>query len=384
MAMNDTAEAVIIGGGIIGCATAFELAERGMKDVIVLEKDYLTAGSTGRCAAGVRQQWGLEMNIRLARGSCKMLERLEEELQYPYSIEFNQSGYLVLAFSAAQMRQFERNVRVQRSIGTPSRVVDLEEAREVVPHLRTDELVGATFCPEDGHANPFHTTMAYAQAARRLGVQISTRTEATGIDTSGSRVVGVETDRGYISTPIVYNAAGPYSRRVAAMAGVGIPVYSERHQILVTEPVAPYQGPMVISLEHGIYCQQTPHGSFITGLGDPSEARGINCEATWEFAEELAHMVVGILPPLAELRVVRQWAGQYNITPDAQPILGGISGLDGYHMAVGFSGHGFMVGPMTARLMAQTITGEKPDMDISMLDLGRFEREELIHEPSVV
>ncbi len=382
--MTDTAEAVIIGGGITGCATAYELAQRGMDDVVVLEKDYLTAGSTGRCAAGVRQQWGLEMNIRLSRASCKMLEVLEETLDYPQSIEFNQSGYLILAFSEEQMRQYEKNVEVQNRLGTPSRILDVDEIEEIVPHVCTDAVVGASFCPEDGHANPFHTTMAYANAARRLGVDIRTRTEATGIDIVDGRVVGVETDGGYISTPLVYNAAGPYSGRIAAMAGIDIPVYSERHQIMVTEPVAPFQGPMVISLEHGVYCQQTPHGSFVTGLGDPSEPRGINCDATWEFAEQLAHMVVSILPPLADLRMVRQWAGQYNITPDAQPILGGAPGLEGYQMAVGFSGHGFMVGPMTAHLMAQKITGEEPDMDISMLDLGRFEREELIHEPSVV
>ncbi len=382
--MVETAGAVIIGGGITGCATAYELAKRGLTDVVLLEKDYLTAGATGRCAAGVRQQWGLEMNIRLARGSCKILETLEEDLDYPHSIEFKQGGYLLLAFSVELLEQFRKNIKLQNELGVPSREVSIEEAQQIVPHLCTDELVGATFCPEDGHANPFHTTMAYAHAARNLGVDIRTRTRVTGIDVSEGRVVGVQTDRGYISTEIVYNAAGPHSGPVAAMAGIEIPVYSERHQILVTEPVKPYQGPMVISFERGWYCQQTPHGAFIAGLGDPSEPRGINNEATWQFAEFLAHEILRILPSLKELRVVRQWSGQYNITPDAQPILGGVRGLEGYYMAVGFSGHGFMVAPMTARLMAQMITGEEPDMDIGMLDLERFERGELILEPNVV
>ena len=382
--MAETAGAVVIGGGIIGCATAYELAKRGLTDIIVLEKDYLTAGATGRCGAGIRQQWGLEMNIRLSRGSCKMLEALGEELDYPHGIEFKQGGYLLLAFSDAQMRQFEKNVEVQNRLGVPSRAVSVAEAKEIVPHLRTDELVGATFCQEDGHANPFHTTMAYAKAAERLGAEIRTRTKATGIDVREGKVAGVMTDDGYISTDIVYNAAGGHSQVVAGMVGIDLPVYSERHQILVSEPVELIQGPMVMSFERGIYCQQAPHGSFIMGLGDPSEPKGFNSESTWQFAEHMAHTAISILPLLSELRVVRQWAGLYNIPPDAQPILGGVPDLEGYYMAVGFSGHGFMVGPMTAKLMAQMIVGEEPDMDISMLDLGRFERGELIHEPSVV
>lgn len=384
MDMGETAGAVVIGGGIVGCATAYELARLGMHDVVLLEKDYLTAGSTGRCGAGVRQQWGLEMNVRLSRHSCEMLETLEDDLDYPHSIEFKQGGYLILAFSEKLMEQFRKNVALQNRLGTPSRLVSPEEAREIVPHLVTEDLVGATFCPEDGHANPFHTTMAYAQAARRLGVDIRTRTRATDIAVSGDRVVGVHTDRGHIATEAVFNAAGPHSAYVAEMVGVAIPVYSERHQILVTEPVEPYQTPMVISFEYGMYCQQTPHGSFVMGLGDPSEPRGINMQATWEFAEEVAHKVLGVMPALGELRVVRQWSGLYNITPDAQPILGGVRGLDGYYMAVGFSGHGFMLAPMTGRLMAQMILGEPMDMDITMLDLERFERGELIREPNVV
>ena len=382
---EERAEVVIIGGGIIGCATAYELAKLGMTDVIVCEKDYITAGATGRCGAGVRQQWGLEMNIRLSRSSYKILENLNEELDYDGDIEFKQGGYLVLAYSDAQMEQFRKNVQLQNRIGTPSRTVTVEEASDIVPHLNTEPLVGATFCPEDGHADPFHTTMAYAKAAQRLGVTIKTQTEVTDIEVEGDEVQGVHTaDGDFISADMVLNAAGPYSGPVADMAGVDIPVYSERHQILVTEPVDRYQGPMVISFEHGIYCQQTPNGSFIMGLGDPNEPKGFDIETSWQFMEHMSHSVLDILPPLADLRVVRQWSGLYNITPDAQPILGGIPGLQGYYMAVGFSGHGFMVGPMTAVLMAQMMTDTEMDMDISMLDLGRFERGDLIHEPSVV
>jgi len=382
--MRKTAEVAIIGGGIIGCALAYELARLGLRDVVLFEKDYLTAGSTGRCGAGVRQQWGLEMNIRLARGSCKILETLAEDLEYEPGIEFKQGGYLVLAFGRAQLDQFKKNVALQNSIGTPSRLLTPGQAAEIVPHLDVSLIDGATFCAEDGHANPFHTTMAYARAARRLGVEIRTYTEVTGLKVRGDRVTGLTSTAGDLDCGLVFNAAGGYSQKVAAMAGVDLPVYSERHQILVTEPVNPVQGPMVISFTHGLYCQQVPHGSFIMGLGDPHEPKGFNIGHSWQFMEEVARKVIELLPPLAELRVVRQWSGLYNITPDAQPILGGVPGLDGYAMAVGFSGHGFMIGPMTARLMAQHIAGEPMEMSIDMLDIGRFDRGELIREPSVV
>lgn len=368
----------------MGCALAYELSQQGISDVILCEKDYLTAGSTGRCGAGVRQQWGLEMNIRLARGSCKILETLQENLGYPYDIEFKQQGYLMLAFDSDTMRQFEKNVRLQNELGTPSVLLTPIEAQKHVPHLCIDRLVGAAFCREDGHANPFHTTHAYAYAARRAGVDIRTQTRVQNIDVVDGRVRGVMTDRGYIETPMVFNAAGAYSGQVARMVGISLPVYTERHQILVTEPINRMQGPMVVSLSHHLYCQQTPHGAFVLGLGDPSEPRGINHEATWQFLESAAVRVLDIMPSLAPLRVVRQWSGGYNITPDSQPILGGAPGLTGYAMAVGFSGHGFMVAPMTARLMAQSLTGQEPELSIDLLDMGRFDRGELILEPSVV
>ncbi len=332
----------------------------------------------------MRQQWGTEMNCRLARASIKIFEQLEEMLDYPRSIEFKQEGYLILAFTPAEARQFEANVRLQRSLGVPVTLMDARGAKEIVPHLVVDRVVAATFCPEDGHINPFLATDAYARAARRRGVDIRLWTEVTGILVNNGRVKGVHTNRGFIHCPVVVNAAGPYSQLVAAMAGVDIPVYSERHQILVTEPVQPMQGPMVISFHHGFYCQQTPHGSFIMGVGDPHEPKDFDVGHSWQFLEQVCARVRELLPGLLKLHLVRQWSGLYNITPDAQPILGGVPGLEGYWMAVGFSGHGFMLAPITGKIMAQLILGEQPEIDVSMLGLDRFERGELIREPSVV
>ncbi|HBI55564.1 MAG TPA: FAD-dependent oxidoreductase [Firmicutes bacterium] len=381
---KNTAEVVIIGGGISGCATAYYLAKLGVTDIVVIEKDFLASGSTGRCGAGVRQQWGLKMNVLLSKESIKAYETLNEELDTGLDIEFKQEGYLMLAYTEKMVEQYKKNVALQKALGIEVELITSEEAKEIVPYLNTEGLLAATFCPTDGHINPFITTNSYAEAARRLGVRILTFTEVTGIDVEKGRVVAVETTKGKIFTNKVLNAAGGYSREVAAMAGVKLPTHPERHQILVTEAVAPVQGPMVISLHHGIYCQQAPHGSFIMGFGDPNELKEHVITSTWHFLEEMAAKILPLLPPLAELRVVRQWAGLYNMSPDAQPILGEVPQLQGFYNAVGFSGHGFMLGPVTGRLMAELISGRQPHMDISPLSLERFEKGELLREPSVV
>jgi sarcosine oxidase subunit beta len=168
------------------------------------------------------------------------------------------------------------------------------------------------------------------------------------------------------------------------MAGIDLPIHSERHQILITEPVEQMQRPMVMSFHHNLYAQQTPHGSFIMGLGDPNEQPGYNINATWQFMHEMAEKITWLLPPLRDIRVVRQWAGLYNMTPDRTPIIGAAPSVSGFHMAVGFSGHGFMLSPITGVLLAEEILGLPLSLPIDKMDLGRFERGELFREPSVV
>jgi len=382
--MNKTASVVIVGGGISGCAIAYTLAKKGVKDIVVIERDYLSSGATGRCGAGVRMQWGTEMNCKLAKYSIEFFERANEELEYEYDIEFKQGGYLIVASTEKEVNQFKKNIALQNSLGIPSRLLTPKEAKEIVPHMDETKIIAATFNPKDGHLNPFHTTQAYANAAVRLGVEIMKYTTVTGIKVENGKVVGVETDKGYISTPVVVNAAGGYSQLIAKMVGIDLPVYSERHQILVTEPVAPMQGPMFMSFSLNIYCQQTPHGSFIMGRGDANEPRDLRITSSWHFMEEMAKTCTELLPPLKELRVVRQWSGLYNISPDRQPIYGPVKEVEGFYLACGFSGHGFMFGPVTGVVMAAAILGETPTIPVHMLDKDRFERGELLLEPSVV
>lgn len=382
--MIKTADVVIIGGGISGCSIAYNLAKKGVKNIIVLEKRFLASGSTGRCGAGIRQQWGTEMNCRLSMESIKFFETANEELEYDGDIEFKQGGYLLVSSTEKEDMQFKKNVELQKSLGITVDFLTPKEAAEIVPYLNTDMISSATFCPDDGHLNPFLTTDAYAKAARRLGVKIYTFTEVIGIKTENGKIKGVITNKGEISTNIVVNAAGGYSKLIADMVNIDIPVYAERHQILVTEPVEPMQGPMVMSFSLNIYCQQSPHGSFIMGRGDDNEPRDLRITSSWQFLDEMAKTVTELLPPIGDLRVIRQWAGLYTMTPDKHPIYGPVKNLEGFYLAIGFSGHGFMLGPMTGLLMAEQILGEKNTIDISKLSLERFEKGELVFEPSVV
>jgi len=381
--MKNKAEIVIIGGGVIGASIAYSLADKGMKDIVVLEKNYIASGSTGSCGAGIRQQWGTKMNCILSKKSMEIFENLNEILKVKRNIELKQGGYLLLAYSEKEFKQFKENIKLQNSIGIPSQLLTVKEAKEIVPQLNGEGIKGATYCPTDGHINPFRVNQAYVEAARRKSVQFYTYTSAQDIITQNNEIKSVVTDRGVIETNKVVNAAGGFSKEVSLMAGIDIPTKSERHQILVTEQVNPILKPMVMSFSYNIYCQQIPDGSFVMGYGDPDEQYSHNIKSSWQFLEEMAKKATYLLPFLKDIRVIRQWAGLYNITPDAQPILDASDELKGFFMAVGFSGHGFMIAPFTGVLMAEMILGEKLSMDIK-LDLKRFEHDRLILEPSVV
>lgn len=384
--MRKKANAVIIGGGIHGCSIAYHLAKKGFSDVVLLEKDYLASGGTGRSAAGIRHQFGTEINIRLAAASVKMMENLVQETDYPHDISLLQGGYMMLAYAETQLEQFKKNAQLQNDLmGVNTQILSVEEVAKIVPGINREGLYGASFNARDGHIDPFHATQAYADAARRLGVEIRTNTEVAGINTQSGRVTGVVTAKGeVIETPIVVNAAGPHGALIGKMVGLDIPLYPERHQILVTEPLEMFLPCMVISFTHGTYFKQTPHGSLLMGVGDPEhEVKDFNEESTWQFLKDVAQKITFHLPILKEVRVVRQWSGLYDITPDHQAILGD-TGIEGFYLDIGWSGHGLQLGPVVGKLMAQVISGEQPDIDISVMHLDRFKTGKLIPEPACV
>jgi sarcosine oxidase subunit beta len=264
MTLERTADVVVIGAGVQGCSIAYNLAKMGVKDVVVLEKGTICSGSTGRCGAGIRAQWGTEMNCRFGLAAVEKFEQLHEELGMDCGL--NQSGYLMVAYKESEFDQLQKSMKLQNSLGIDTRVVSYSEAREICPGLAADDAVGFTFHNRDGHADPFLTTFAYMEAAKRLGVTFHRFTEVTDVKTVSGRIAGVVTNRVRIDAPVVVNAAGGYSQIIANMAGSEYPIFSERHEIIITEPVEPgVCPPMLMSFSGNYYIQQRPHGSIIGG-----------------------------------------------------------------------------------------------------------------------
>jgi sarcosine oxidase subunit beta len=383
MTLKRTADVVIVGGGVQGCATAYNLAKMGVKDIVVLEKGTICSGSTGRCGAGIRAQWGTEMNCRFGLACVEKFEQLHEELGMDCGL--NQSGYLMVAYKDSEFEQLKKSMKLQNSLGINTRVVDYSEARQICPGLAADDAVGFTFHHRDGHADPFLTTFAYMEAAKRLGVVFYRFTEVKDVKTVAGKVAGVVTDKGEIDAPVVVDAAGGYSQFIAKMAGVDIPNFSERHEIIITEPVEPgVCPPMLMSFSGNYYIQQRPHGSIIGGCSPEGHPEDFEMGTSWDFLELMSKKFVKLLPRTRGVRVVRQWSGLYNMTPDKQPVLCEADNVKGFYLNCGYSGHGFMFAPISGELLAQKIVGKDPWIPIEQLHYNRFERGELLIEPAVV
>ena len=380
--MSKHINTLIVGGGISGLSIAYHLASAGVKDILVLDQGYFANGATGRCGAGVRQQWATKQNCLLAKASMTFFEQATEILKYE-DMELRQGGYLIVATTPSEVAQFKKNVQLQNSLGIPSEFIDKEKALQIVPHLNPDAFLSATFNQSDGHLNPFKTSEAFYLAAKRKGVTFNFYEAVLAIKKEDGAFV-VTTNKDVYHAQKVVNAAGGYAYEIGAMVGCELPVYSENHQILATEPVEHFQDPMVMSFSKNIYCQQVPHGAFLIGRSDPHVPRGHDVGSTPEFLRAMSKTVMDLLPKIGKLRVVRSWGGSYNMSPDAQPILGATE-VDNFYVACGFSGHGFMLATMVGLLVSEIITNKPPSMDIDFLSLKRFEDIESIKiEQSVV
>ena len=377
-------DVIIIGGGIIGCATAFELAKRGITDVLLIEKRFLTSGASGRCGAGIRQQWGSELNARIALESTNIFEHLEEYTGYSRNCGLHQGGYLLVAYTEKEWDQFQKNLEVQHKLGIDSYAVDIPQIKEICPGINTEGMYGGTFCQKDGHADPFQCTQAYATGAASMGVKFLTYTEVTGLLTEGGKITGVETTRGNFEAKTVINCANVHAPELAKMVGEDVPVISERHQALITEKYAPVLDCMVMSFVKSYYVQQEPNGSFLMGIGTKNEDPSVNFKSSWQFLEENCAVMCDALPFLRKTKVIRQWAGQYDMSPDCNPVIDEAAEAKGFWTVCGFSGHGFMVAPRIGILMANKIAGMDDSMDIAMFSKERFKTGKLLLEPAVV
>jgi len=381
--MESRTDVVIVGGGVNGCAIAYYLSKLGV-NVSVIERNYLGSGATGSCGAGIRQQWSTKENTELAIQSVHMFEQLSDELGE--DIEFSQGGYLIINHTEEELVQSKKNVKMQKTLGLDVSMVSVDEITDIVPVLDVKgmESVGATFCPTDGHANPFKTTFAYAHAAEQLGATIHTHTLVKDIKTKNNQVSEVLTDKGSVKTRWVVDAAGAWSSKIAEMVGILIPNKPFRKEVLATERLEPLFKAMVISFKDGIYFSQQPEGNIVGGIPIPEQRSGFYELPTFSFIQHMSKTLTRYAPALRDINMLRHWTGYYDVTPDARPILGEDSKVRGFVHCHGFSGHGFMLSPMVSRMLAEYIAKGNESSVLKRLRLNRYEDEDIDMEQNVV
>ncbi|MCJ7654167.1 MAG: FAD-binding oxidoreductase [Dehalococcoidia bacterium] len=371
--MGKSTEVIIIGAGVIGCSIAYHLAKMGCHDVIVLEKSYIGSGSTEKCAGGIRQQFATEVNIKLSMESVKFFERFEEETGY--TADFRQYGYLMLATTADEVKQFKGNVALQQKLRVDVRLISPQDARKILPQLNVKDVLSATFCPTDGYADPYSVVHGFARAAKSLGVKILEGTPITDIILERDKVTGVVTPGGRYYAPVVVNATGPWAKEIGRMLGIDIPVAAHKRHIFVTEPVKELQKnlPMIIEFKNGFWFRREGK-CLVFGMRNPDETESYDISIDWEFfSAHLAVVASNRLPLLNNVGIMRAQAGLHEDTPDANAILSTVPEVEGLYLACGFSGHGFMHSPAVGRIMAELILGKGSALPgISPLSLQRF------------
>lgn len=381
--MRDRASVVVIGGGIMGLSTAYNLAKNhGVRDVVVLEKSYLCSGASGRNGGGVRAQFSSETNVRLMQESLRICRAFAGEMKI--NVWFRQGGYLFLVRDEEGRRALEGSVKVQNECGHPTRLLTPKEAQRIVPELELEGVVAAAYNPEDAVVFPWPFVWGYARAAEDLGVQISTFTEVLGFETSGRRIEAVVTTRGKIATSRVVNACGAWSPQVASMLGVSLPNKPHRHEICSSEPLKPWLTPLVADLSNGLYFSQSTRGEIVGGISNHDVPEGIDQRSSHAFLALYARALVKTAPVLGSVKVLRQWAGCYDLTPDQNPIVGQVDEVEDFFQASGFMGHGFMMAPVIGKLLAQHIA---EGTDLPLFDrwsLRRFKEGRLLRESMII
>ena len=369
-----SADVAIIGGGIIGASIAYHLAVRGVKKVVVLEREEaLGTGSTAKCAGGVRLQFSTPVNVEMSRLSIAAFDRFEDEMGE--TIDFERNGYLFVLTKQSDLEMFRRNAEKQRELGVPVEVLTPEEARSIVPGLNIDDLVGATFCGADGFANPHAIVQGYAKNARKLGVEIARSSEVTGMEIEGRRVRAVTTLDDRWELDWVVNAAGPWARSVGAMAGLEVPVDPVKRQYFITTPMdwISDRFPLLIDWGSGVYMHKVS-GGLLIGESDPDEPPGFNQQVDWEFLAEVTEHAIARVPRIEEAEIQSTVAGLYEVSPDHNAILGTVPELDNFVCANGFSGHGMQHAPAVGLVTSELIVdGAVSSIDIAPYAIERFQ-----------
>src|SRR6266849_593313 len=374
MAQPKTASVVIIGGGVVGCSIAYNLARRGQRDVVVHERETVGSGTTSKAAGGIRAQFSTETEIRFSLESLRVLQNFTEE--FGVDPGFKQIGYLFLVSDEKALRGFETRIALQRRLGVDVRVITPKDAQAIVPALHVDDLIAAVWGPQDGLAGPAEVTQGFAKRARELGAGIVEGVEVTAIDVAGGKVHGVRTTQGEIASPVVINAAGPTAARVGRLAGVTLAVFPRRRHIFFTEPFPELPGPVPLTTDRasGFYFRKEME-QLLLSPGDVEDVgEDLVAHVDWGRVEETVEQALHRLPIVEKAGVAGGWAGLRPLTPDDHAIIGWAPGIDGLFLAVGFGGHGFQHSPATGRYVAEWLLDGKPSLDLSLFDPSRFAR----------
>jgi sarcosine oxidase subunit beta len=384
----ETADVVIVGGGIVGSSIAYHLAEAGCASVLVVEREtHQGKGSTGKSMGGVRAQFATPVNIQMSLYSIAFYASFDERLGHPAG--YKPQGYLFVATSARHLEYLRTNQEKQKALGlTTARMASADEIRSMFPQLRSDDVVGGSFCSTDGFVDPYSAMVGFMTRAVELGARLWRNTEVTAIHVDGHGVTGVETTRGPVATRTVVNAAGPWAAQVAKFAGVELPVEPLRRMLVPTEPFDqfPHSAPMIIDMSNGFHFRPESLG-FLLAWNDPEEAPGFKTDFEPGFIEKVLTRAADRVPCFENLAVnpKRAWAGLYEMTPDHHPILGPVAEVSGFFLANGFSGHGVMHAPATGKILSDLILHQRCDLvDTSLLALNRYREGRLIEETAVL
>ncbi|MFC7595738.1 NAD(P)/FAD-dependent oxidoreductase [Terrabacter sp. GCM10028922] len=377
------ASVVVVGGGVMGVSTAYHLAQAGVNDVVLVEKDELGSGSTCKAAGGVRAQFSDRVNIELGLRSLRTFETFTET--FGQEIDLHQVGYLFLLDRPEHVAAFERNVALQNELGVPSRMIEVAEAKTLSPMISTDGLLAAAWSPTDGHCTPESVVLGYAGAARRAGARLLRGCTVTDIASTGGAVTGVVTDRGTIATDAVICTAGAWSKAVGDMVGVDLPVEPMRRQILTTEPIPGLdpRTPFTIDFSTSLYFHCEGPG-LLLGMSDPDETPGFKLKQSDGWLPRLADAIEHRVPALAETGLGAGWAGLYEMTPDHNALVGEAREVSRFLYATGFSGHGFLMGPAIGEVLRDLYLGRTPVIDVSGLHAERFAASETRPELNIV
>ncbi|HVY31299.1 MAG TPA: FAD-binding oxidoreductase [Polyangiaceae bacterium] len=377
------ADVVVVGAGIMGLATAYHLAkDHGRRRILVLDAGYLCGGASGRNGGGVRAQWSSEANVRLMQESLELCKDFAHE--HRINTWFRQGGYLFLARDPQRADELAKSSELQRRLGLDTRLIDAAAAQRIVPELEPRGILAASFNPNDAVVFPWPFVWGYAEGARALGVDLHTFCRVDAIEMSAGTVSGVVTERGVVKAPVVVNACGAFSPGLARSVGVDLPTKPHRHEICASEPLKPFLGPLVAELGSGLYFSQSTRGELVGGIGNAKTPPGDSQASSVRFLSLYARALIATCPILSSLKVQRQWAGLYDLSPDHAPIVGPVDEAPGLFLSSGFMGHGFMMAPAVGKRLARAIaTGEEPE-PFDKWNHRRFKQGRLLSEAMII